>query len=111
MKKTLVLFALAFAMIAVSSCSETEYDIYSGITGTVVDIDNGEPISQVTVTLTPGSLNTYTSSDGRFEFKNLESMQQQYTIAVQKSGYQPNRKTIETLAGETVDISITMKKQ
>lgn len=108
MKKILTLLVLGFVTLAASSCSNTEYDFFSNLTGTVVDTDNGEPIGQVTVTLTPGSINTHTASDGRFEFRDLDA--QQYTVTVQKSGYQTNRKTV-VLNGEPVDISITMKKQ
>lgn len=110
MKRTvLTLITCLTILLLASACSKTEYDIYSNISGTVMDVDNGEPIGQATVTLTPGGLNTYTGSDGHFDFKELEA--QQYTVTVQKTGYQANRKTVDAPSGETVNISLTMKKQ
>ena len=109
MKKILATLVLGLALLGMAtSCTPTQYDIYSNIAGTVIDVDNGEPIAQATVTLSPGGLNTYTGSDGHFDFTEIES--QQYTLTVQKTGYESNRKTITAPAGETVNISLTMKK-
>jgi hypothetical protein len=46
--------------------------------------------------------------DGRFEFKDLEAVQ--YTITVQKTGYQTNRKTVTAVAGESVKADIPLIK-
>ncbi|MBQ8704276.1 MAG: carboxypeptidase-like regulatory domain-containing protein [Bacteroidales bacterium] len=109
MKKILATLVLGLSLLAMAvSCTPTEYDIYSTISGTVVDVDNGEPVAQATVTLSPSGLNTYTGSDGHFDFTELEA--KQYTVTVQKTGYESNRKTVTAPAGETVNISLTMKK-
>lgn len=108
MKKLILSILICLTFAGLSSCTHTEYDLYSSITGTVVDVESGEPIAQATVTLAPGSLNTYTGSDGQFNFKDIDA--QQYTITVQKTGYEANRKTIEAPSGETINVSITMKK-
>ena len=110
MKRIITTFITCLSiLLLVSACNKTEYDIYSNISGTVIDVDNGEPLAQATVTLTPGGLNAYTDTDGHFEFKDLEA--QQYTLRVQKTGYQANSKTVNAPSGETVNVSITMKKQ
>ena len=62
------------------------------ISGTVIDLDTGDPIQQATVTLSPSGRNTYTGYDGHFEFLDLDA--RQYTITVQKTGYLTNRKTV-----------------
>lgn len=109
MKKILATFIVCFALsLTTTSCTRTEYDIYSNISGTVIDVDNGEPIAHATVTLSPSGLNTYTGSDGQFDFTEIDA--QQYTITVQKTGYESNRKTVTAPAGETVKISMTMKR-
>lgn len=109
MKKTIFLGVFCLMVIGLTtSCGHTEYDLYSTITGTVIDVDDGEPIAQATVTLSPGGINTYTGSDGHFDFNDIDA--QQYTITVQKTGYQANRKTIEAPSGETINVSLTMKK-
>ncbi|MBO2525994.1 MAG: hypothetical protein CW341_09905 [Bacteroidetes bacterium] len=77
------------------------------MSGTVIDVDSGEPISQATITLSPSSKNTYTGLDGQFEFLDLES--QQYTVTVQKNGYETNRKIVNVVAGETVQVSLVMQ--
>lgn len=106
MKRIFSIFALATLFVA---CSPVEYDTTATITGTVIDVDNGEPIPQVTVTLSPTSKNTYTGMDGLFEFHDIEP--QQYTVTVQKSDYQANRKTIIVNPGETVNVDLVMKKK
>ncbi|MCR5191937.1 MAG: carboxypeptidase-like regulatory domain-containing protein [Bacteroidales bacterium] len=109
MKKIFATLIVCFALFTITtSCTKTEYDIYSNISGTVIDVDNGEPIAHATVTLSPSGINTYTGSDGQFDFTEIDA--QQYTITVQKTGYETNRKTITAPAGETVKVSMTMKK-
>lgn len=109
MKKGLRIFiAATFAVMALAACKPETYDTFGDISGTVIDVDSGEPISQATVTLTPTAKNTYTGLDGQFEFKELEA--QQYTVTVQKTGYSSNRKTVNVIAGETVTVSLVMKK-
>lgn len=105
-KKALRIIVLATLFAA---CSPVEYDHFGNISGTVIDVDTGEPVQQATVTLSPTSKNTYTGMDGMFEFQELEA--QKYTISVQKTGYQANRKDINVNAGETANVTLVMKKQ
>lgn len=93
-----------------TSCSDdsVDYDVFCTVSGTVIDLDSGDPIQQATVTLSPNGYNTYTGVDGRFEFIDLDA--RQYTVTVQKTGYATNRKTVTTIAGGVVDINLTLKK-
>ena len=111
MKKLLAILSIGVTLLVItSSCNKIQYDLFGNISGTVIDEDNGEPINKVTVTLSPSGLNTYTGNDGHFAFNNVEA--QQYTITVQKpDDYEANRKTIEVISGETLNVSITMKKR
>ncbi len=104
LKFTLILFIVSLC----ASCAQIEYDIFGTLAGQVIEVSTGEPLSNVSVLLSPGGKNTYTGSDGSFEFQELDP--QQYTIMVQKEGYQTNRKTINLLAGETNTVMITMEK-
>ncbi len=111
MKTRFSFLLLAFTMLLcfTTSCNDSVYyDVFCTISGTVIDVDSGDPIQNATVTLSPSGKNTYTGSDGQFEFLELEASQ--YTVTVQKTGYQTNRKTVTTIAGGTVDVSLTMKK-
>ena len=106
MKKALLLIIALIAL--ATSCEPVTYETFCNITGTVVDLDSGDPIQQATVTLSPSGYNTYTGSDGYFEFLDLE--ERQYTVTVQKTGYVTNRKTVTTVAGGVVDINLTLQK-
>lgn len=104
-----ITFICLMAMFGViTSCTPETYDTYCTISGTVIDLDTGEPIQQATVTLSPSGLNTYTGYDGNFEFLDLDA--KQYTVTVQKTGYSANRKTVTTIPGNVVNVSLTMQK-
>lgn len=106
MKKS---FLLIMALIALAtSCEPVIYDTFCTISGTVIDLETGDPIQQATVTLSPTGYNTYTGDDGHFEFIELDA--RQYTVTVQKTGYVTNRKTVTTVAGGVVDVSLTLQK-
>jgi hypothetical protein len=83
-------------------------EVFGAISGTVVDLDTGEPIEGAWVTLSPSGMNVRTGDDGRFEFLDLDA--RQYTVTVQKTGYVTNRKTVTTVAGGVVDINLTLQK-
>lgn len=109
MKTKLFLFLISFTlMLGMTSCDDLEYDSNSSIAGTVIDVDTGEPIEGALITLTPGGLNTYTGYDGSFEFIDLNA--KQYTLTAQKTGYNTNRKTVTSKAGEMATVQIVMKK-
>ena len=106
MKKS---FLLIMALIALAtSCEPVIYDTFCTISGTVIDLETGDPIQQATVTLSPTGYNTYTGDDGHFEFIDLDA--RQYTVTVQKTGYVTNRKTVTTVAGGVVDFNLTLQK-
>ena len=107
MKKPLLLIIALIAL--TTSCNPVSYDTFCTITGTVIDMDSGEPIQSALVTLSPSGNNTYTGYDGHFEFLDLDACQ--YTVTVQKTDYVTNRKTVTTIAGGVVDISLTMQKK
>ena len=101
------LFVLSLVLFA--SCSPVTYDVFSTITGTVVDEQTKDPIDGVSVILSPSGKNSITGSDGYFEFKDLEAGQ--YTLTVQATGYSSNRKTITVVAGATENVNITLQKK
>lgn len=110
MKKLLSIFAVAAViMLLATSCKKESYNTFATISGTVVEMGNGEPIGNALLTLMPGNLNTYTGSDGTFQFNDVEA--QQYTLTAQKTGYNANRKTINAETGQTLTVSLTMEKQ
>lgn len=106
---TILILTGILSLAFVSSCTEYDYDIYATIKGKVLDAETMQPIENVNVYLTPSSNSCMTLNDGCFEFADLDAAQ--YTITVQKSGYSTNRKSVNALAGETTDVTITMEKK
>ena len=99
-------------LVCVSGCSSSDdYEIFAKIQGTVTDAQTGAQLENAIVTLSPSGLSKQTDENGFYRFEELDA--QQYTITVQKTGYQPNRKTITAISGETqqVDIQLTVIPQ
>ena len=98
---------MLFTSISLSSCTEDDgFSFYASVSGTVVDVNTGMPISGVNITVTPSNTSVLTKEDGTFEFNNLYS--QQYTFLFQKAGYQPNRKNLTLEAGKEAQIVVTL---
>lgn len=108
MKKTLFFALLCGALAFFSSCEPVTYDTFGTLTGTVVEMATGDVIAGALITLSPTGKNTYTGADGFFEFQDLDA--QQYTVTVQATGYQTNRKTVTIVAGGTERINVTLQK-
>lgn len=101
------LFAVLSSTILCAACSNNNhYDIYSTIHGRVTDYDTGLPLENANVLITPTNITRLTGADGLFAFDNLD--EGQYTVTVQKSGYQTNRKTVTAISGENVEANITL---
>ena len=80
------------------SCAKDEVETMGTIYGIVNDADNGEPIQDAHVSLSPYGKTINTGSDGSYEFPEMEPGQ--YTIQIAKSGYKTNTKRISVVAGE-----------
>lgn len=106
MKMKKVIFSALLLTIICSSCGRKEYDMFATLYGVVTDHATVEPISGVSVVLSPGGKTKTTGNDGRYEFLDLDP--QQYTITVQKAGYQTNRKTVTAVVGEATEANIPL---
>lgn len=103
------LFLIISSLICFSSCNTvTDYKVFSTVYGIVTDSADGEPVSGASVMLLPGSKTQLTGQDGNFQFENLDA--KQYTISVQKTGYQTNRKIVTAISGEDIQVSIQLIK-
>ncbi len=106
-KRILWLFACLSVMVGLfASCSDDDPPIFATVSGTVTDYETGEPLANATVTLSPSSYTQKTDATGCFRFKELEP--QSYTIIVQKTGYQPNRKNVTAVSGEELEVNIPL---
>lgn len=93
--------------VLLSSCSnDYTLDIYGTIEGRVTDSSSGDPVEAAQVTLVPSSRTSQTTEDGSFSFSGLD--EGQYTISVQKAGYQANRKSVTVTSGECSSIVVLL---
>ena len=106
--KKITIFTALLAMILCSSCAKTEHNLFGGLYGVVSDHETGEPVTNASVVLSPGGKTKTTGTDGRYEFNDLDP--QQYTITVQKTGYNTNRKTITAVVNEKTEANIPLTK-
>ncbi len=106
--KLFTILLSATLLTAFSSCSNEDYDLFSSISGKVVDAETSEAISGAAVMLVPGNQTVQTDASGNFQFGNLEA--RQYTLSIQKSGYQANRKIVDAVSGETVTVFVQLEK-
>jgi uncharacterized membrane protein len=109
MKKTsVILFTCLLLLATGSGCTKTERNLFATLHGIVSDSETNEPISGASVVLAPGGKTKTTSTDGRYEFDDLDPAQ--YTITVQKTGYATNRKTVTAVIGEETEANIPLTK-
>lgn len=104
-------FTVILLVFVIGCSSSDDYEIFAKIQGVVTDYQTGESLANASVTLSPSGLSKQTDANGFYRFEELDA--QQYTVTVQKSGYQPNRKTVTAISGEMlqVDIQLTVIPQ
>lgn len=108
MKKIAIVLCCTFLLGMYSSCTKDSVDLYASIYGVITDNETGEPIANASVVLSPGGKTKTTGTDGIYEFLDLDAAQ--YTITVQKTGYQTNRKTVTAVAAEKTEANIPLTK-
>lgn len=108
MKKYIYLIVLIVLSI---SCSKEEHEYFATIYGIISDYTSNEPVGNATIVLSPGGVTKTTDDNGYFEFSELTP--QQYTITVQKTGYQSNRKSVTAVVNERTEANmlLTMNSQ
>ncbi len=97
---------LLISTILIAGSCDYSYDYLGDIEGTIIDVSTGEPISDASVVLLPAIKTVKTNSDGSFKFYDLDPGQ--YSITVQREGYQTNRKNVVVVAGECVTTVIDL---
>ena len=107
MKTKLYVLLALLPLLCLTSCGgNNDFDIFGSISGRVTDVSTGNPLNAAIVTLIPGANTIQTGIDGTFSFSGLE--EGQYTVSVQKDGYQANRKNVTVVSGETTEIVVTL---
>lgn len=99
---------LSGLLICFTNCSGSDdYEIFATINGTITDYDSGMPLKNADVVLSPSGISQKTNANGYYKFDELDV--QQYTVTVQKSGYQPNRRTITAISGKAQQVDIQLR--
>jgi len=107
MKKIILLMSVLTLAFVMNSCGGSrDFDSNTELWGVVTNAVTGEPIGNVTVTLSPGGGNAVTGSDGLFQFTDLAP--QQFTVTAQRSGYQTNRRTVTAVVAQVTEVNITL---
>ena len=88
--------------------SKEEVTTTGGIYGTVLDKEDGEPIRNAEISLSPGGKNTVVGSNGTYEFVDLEP--RLYTVNVTADGYDYNSKTAKVVSGESTACDFHLTK-
>lgn len=81
--------------------------------GTVYDADTHAPIQGVMITLQPSNRNTYTGSDGTYQFDDLDISVKKYTVTATAKEYCTDRKflIVKDTPGETLELSFALKRE
>lgn len=99
MKRVLLLFFLVIGLLTAGvSCTKDVIDTTGDLAGTVTDAKTNEPLSGVSISIAPTGATRSTGSDGKFEFKDLET--KEYTISASKNGYKTDKKNVFVAAGQ-----------
>ncbi len=105
--KTYKLFIALAVLFLSASCAKNIEDLSGSIYGKVTDVETGEPLQSVTITISPGGYSAVSGSTGTFEVLDLTP--DQYEIQAQKSGYSTNTKRVTVTSGLTSSGDITLQ--
>lgn len=109
MKKLYLVGVILTLLFAAACSSDIPEDTSVGsIAGSVSDRTTGEPVSTVTVSLTPGGSSTVTGSDGSFSFNKLEPGK--YTISISKEGYKSTTVSANVKGGAPTSVHMTIDR-
>lgn len=104
MKKILL---LVISVVGMVGCGPDDVETMTGlIYGKITNSVNNEPLSGVTVTISPGGVSLITGDDGSFEYQDMQPGQ--YKLQAQKQDFQSNYKQISVIAGQTVSGDIRL---
>ena len=108
MKKIFYTIACIMLIALLGSCEREQHNMFGNLQGVVVDQATGTPLDNANVVLSPGGRTVITEANGRFVFNNLEP--RQYTITVQRTGFQTNRVTVTAIVDDTIEVNVPLTR-
>ena len=104
-----LIYTMLAGLLFVACAEDLKDEIPVGrISGSVSDKNTGEPVATVNATLSPGGNATVTGSDGSFEFIDLSPGE--YSVNINKEGYNGNNKTVTVVAGQTTQAHLLIER-
>jgi len=104
-----LIYAMLTGLLFAACAEDLKDEIPVGrISGSVSDKNTGEPVATVNATLSPGGNATVTGSDGSFEFIDLSPGE--YSVNINKEGYNGNNKTVTVVAGQTTQAHLLIER-
>ena len=98
MKKLQTILAIIGIALCAVSCSEDVVSTFGSVYGIVTDAETGEPLRNVSITLSPGNETTVTGNDGHYEFADLEAGL--YKLQFSLYGYATTSRQVTVVAGK-----------
>lgn len=100
--KSVVLFIVILGLLPLAAAAQD-----TGISGTIIDLESGEPLAGATVLVEELEQGATSDSEGEFEIPDLESGT--FTLIVTFVGYQDFEQTIEISDGEMLAMEIELE--
>lgn len=98
MKISRHLFSLILLLLCYACCTDP-IDLTGIIVGTVTDASSGEPLSGVSITISPLGETVTTGSDGKYVFRDVPASTSTYSLQAKKSDYQTDEKSVKVEVG------------
>ncbi len=109
--KTIFKVILFFSILLLLSACDDSYTIKSSIHGIIMDSTNNYPIEGALVTNQTTGKNCVTSTNGIYEFNNLE-FGKTYKIYVEKDGYIPSSQSITPYeVRDKIELNIRLERR
>ena len=106
MRRTVFFLFCIAAML--SSCTSTEVEVSSALSGEVIDVDTSQPLAGCVVSISPGKRSVSTDGNGSFDFGTLDMGE--YRVVVNLNGYGMSETDVRLEPSKSLHIKIKMKK-
>lgn len=106
MKRALLRYSLLLLSLLIVSCTKDIVDTTGNLVGVISDSRSGAFLSGVSVALTPTGKTYTTGTDGKYEFRDIES--QEYSVSASKSGYKSDKRTAFVQVGKDTNLDFQL---
>ncbi|HPW65626.1 MAG TPA: carboxypeptidase regulatory-like domain-containing protein [Salinivirgaceae bacterium] len=94
-------------VVLLSTCKKEEVNTTGDINGIITETIGDKPIAGAIVSLSPDNQTQTTGADGKYVFNKLTP--KEYTVQVNKEGYQPTLRTVTVKPGQTTPANFALE--